>query len=95
MRITCPYCGERPLDEFTFQGDATPRRPQTNDPASMEQWFDYVYLRKNPRGKLKEYWHHSGGCRSWLVVERNSETHAVHAVEAARARVNNKRKRAS
>ena len=32
--------------------------------------MDYVYLRDNPRGPLREYWHHAGGCRRWLVVTR-------------------------
>ncbi len=92
MRIHCPYCGERPLDEFTFQGDATPVRPTTNDPTSLPTWIDYVYLRDNPRGKLQEYWHHSGGCRSWLVVERDSESHAIHAVTPARERAAQRQK---
>ena len=50
MLIPCPHCGTRPVEEFTFLGDATVKRPTTNDPASMDQWFDYVYLRDNPRG---------------------------------------------
>src|SRR5665648_1182144 len=27
MRIKCPYCGERALEEFTYSGDATVTRP--------------------------------------------------------------------
>ncbi len=27
MRIKCPYCGERALEEFTYRGDATVTRP--------------------------------------------------------------------
>jgi sarcosine oxidase subunit delta len=50
----------------------------------MDQWFDYVYLRDNPRGLFEEYVHHSGGCRAWLVVTRNTETHEVKAVTTAR-----------
>ena len=96
MRIHCPYCGERPVEEFTFQGDAAPRRPQGNDPAQMDEWFDYVYLRDNPRGRIHEYWHHSGGCRSWLIVDRDTQTHEVFGVTPARERnVAVKRKRAS
>jgi sarcosine oxidase subunit delta len=75
MRIRCPHCGERPSEEFTYLGDAGPKRPETNDPESMEEWFDYVYLRDNRKGKMLEYWHHSGGCRTWLVAERDTETH--------------------
>ncbi len=84
MLIPCPHCGTRPVEEFTFLGDAKPTRPTTNDPASMDQWFDYVYLRDNPRGRFDEYAHHSGGCRAWLVVSRNTETHEVHGAVTAR-----------
>ncbi len=31
MRITCPYCGERALEEFTYRGDATVTRPDSLD----------------------------------------------------------------
>ena len=73
------------MEEFTFLGDATPVRPSSNDPASMDQWFDYVYLRDNPKGRFDEYTHHSGGCRAWLVVSRNTETHEVYGTVTARA----------
>ncbi|MGH6875443.1 MAG: sarcosine oxidase subunit delta [Aestuariivirgaceae bacterium] len=84
MRIKCPQCGERPSEEYTYLGDARPKRPETNDPSSMDEWFDYVYLRENPKGRLLEYWHHSGGCRSWLVAERDTETHEIFSVVTAR-----------
>jgi sarcosine oxidase subunit delta len=84
MLIPCPHCGTRPVEEFTFLGDAAPTRPTTNDPSSMETWYEYVYLRNNPRGPIEEYAHHSGGCRSWLVVSRNTETHEVFGAVTAR-----------
>ena len=86
MRINCPFCGERPSEEFTMLGDANPVRPDNIDPGTMERWFDYVYLRDNPRGKFSEYWHHGGGCRSWLIVERDTQTHDVHTVSLASQR---------
>jgi methylglutamate dehydrogenase subunit B len=84
MRIKCPHCGERPLEEFSYLGDATPRRPGSNDPSSMDEWFAYVYLRQNHKGVMHEYWHHSGGCRSWFVAERNTETHEFVSTVSAR-----------
>jgi len=81
MLIKCPYCGERPSEEFTMLGDASVRRPTGND---AEAWYEYVYIRDNPKGRFAEYWHHGAGCRSWLVVERNTETHEVYGVTAAR-----------
>ena len=84
MLIKCPHCGTRPVEEFTFLGDATPVRPASTDPSTMDQWFDYVYLRDNPRGAFDEYAHHSGGCRAWLVVSRNTDTHHVYGTVTAR-----------
>ena len=43
-----------------------------------------IYLRDNPRGRFDEYAHHSGGCRAWLVVSRNTETHEVYGAVTAR-----------
>jgi sarcosine oxidase subunit delta len=84
MLITCPHCGTRPVEEFTFLGDARPQRPVSNDPGTMEQWYDYVYLRDNPKGRIDEYVHHSGGCRAWLVVTRHTETHEVFGCVTAK-----------
>ena len=92
MLIPCPHCGIRPVEEFTFLGDARPQRPETNEPASMEQWFEYVYLRENPRSALEEFVHHSSGCRSWLVVTRDTRTHEISGSMMARAYAAKRRK---
>jgi len=84
MRIPCPHCGDRPSEEFTYLGDASTKRPNSTDPSSIEQWFDYVYLRDNPKGEMLEYWHHSAGCRSWLVARRNTATHELSGTVTAR-----------
>ena len=84
MRIKCPYCGERPNEEFTYLGDASLKRPRSNEPGSMDEWFDYVYLRDNIKGRMHEHWQHSGGCRAWLVVDRNTQTHEIFGVTTAR-----------
>lgn len=78
--VTCPHCGPRPKEEFTVKGAVLPRP----DPdASPEAWFDFVYLRDNPRGAYREYWHHTSGCRRWLVIERDTATHEIHATSDA------------
>ncbi|EJZ19361.1 sarcosine oxidase subunit delta (plasmid) [Rhizobium sp. Pop5] len=79
--ISCPHCGVRPKEEFSIRGDAGLVRPAPD--AGQDAWFDYVYLRDNPRGRHSEYWHHSSGCRRWLIVERDTITHAVHDVRDA------------
>ncbi|ESZ25689.1 sarcosine oxidase subunit delta [Mesorhizobium sp. L2C066B000] len=45
--------------------------------AGTGAWIDYVYLRDNPRGAYEEYWHHTSGCRRWLVVSRDTATHEI------------------
>jgi heterotetrameric sarcosine oxidase delta subunit len=82
--IDCPHCGLRPREEFTVRGAALVR-PAPDAPDA--DWFAYVYLRENPRGRYDEHWHHTGGCRRWLVVSRDTLTHAQYSVrDAAEAR---------
>jgi sarcosine oxidase subunit delta len=82
MRVTCPFCGERDRREFTVQGDDTSlARPDRDAPA--EDWHAYVHLRDNLPGVLREMWYHDP-CGAWLVVERDTVTHAVHASTLAR-----------
>ena len=83
LRIHCPVCGLRDESEFSYGGDATVVRP-AHDETSIDVWHDYVFLRDNPRGPHREYWHHVQGCRQWLVVERDTLTHKIG--EAALAR---------
>jgi heterotetrameric sarcosine oxidase delta subunit len=83
MLITCPFCGPRDVSEFTYQGDANRQRP---DPASTDQaaWNAYVYDRVDTAGEHREYWQHSGGCRSHLIVVRSTLTHRIESVRFAR-----------
>jgi methylglutamate dehydrogenase subunit B len=82
MRIPCPYCGSRDVQEFSYLGDANLRRP---DPEAPEAAFhDYVYLRDNPAGPHRELWYHGSGCRNWLVVTRNTVTHDIAGARFAK-----------
>ncbi len=83
MRIPCPFCGERDRREFTILGDADPVRPDGMD-ADSGAMFDYVYQRTNAAGLHREYWYHGAGCHAWLVVERDTRTHAIKDVSTAR-----------
>lgn len=83
LRLYCPVCGLRDETEFTYGGDASVERPPMEETRS-EAWCDFVFLRRNPRGPHVEYWHHTLGCRQWLVVERDTSTHEVGAVRLAR-----------
>jgi methylglutamate dehydrogenase subunit B len=80
--IDCPHCGRRPKEEFTIKG-AVLARPESD--AARAAWIDYVYVRQNPRGVYREYWHHTSGCRRWLIVERDTASHEVYATHDAAA----------
>ncbi len=78
MRIPCPFCGSRDAAEFSYLGDASVTRPDTAIGTDVNAaMYDYVYLRDNPAGSLKEYWYHGAGCHSWLIVERDTRTHRI------------------
>ena len=83
MRIPCPYCGERDRREFTILGDADPVRPDGMN-AGAGAMDDYVYPRRNAAGLHREFWYHGVGCHAWLVVERDTLTHAIKSVASAR-----------
>lgn len=48
--VPCPNCGRRPKEEFTIKGAAL-SRPEAD--ADSIDWFDYVYLRENPRAPTR------------------------------------------
>jgi sarcosine oxidase subunit delta len=82
MMIDCPHCGMRSVQEFRYRGDASLIRP----PEGMDEeqaFADYVYLRRNSAGPHDEHWFHALGCRTWLVVTRDTRSHDILAVRRA------------
>jgi sarcosine oxidase subunit delta len=82
MRIECPLCGPRDGREFYYAGDAIALHRPVPD-AGADVWDDYLHNRDNPAGETRDLWQHEGGCGAWLVVHRNTATHAIHSVEMA------------
>lgn len=84
IRLDCPNCGLRNVDEFRYVGERHARPdPGTVQPAA---WRSYLYLRDNPAGWVDETWLHRSGCRRYLVVERHTVTNDVRSVREAAAR---------
>ena len=77
--IDCPLCGPRDHAEFSYIGDATKVRPAENRSSTDEAWYDFVYLRDNPKGLHQELWQHNYGCRCFIKVLRNTVTHEIIA----------------
>ncbi|MGD9668941.1 MAG: sarcosine oxidase subunit delta [Hyphomicrobiaceae bacterium] len=84
MRITCPHCGERSLDEFLYHGDASNARPEPECADADEAFYAYGYVRRNICGLHQELWFHNAGCHAWLVVTRDTRTHEISEVKLAR-----------
>ena len=77
LLIPCPWCGPRDQTEFTYGGDAKAAASRPILELPLEAWYEHVYLRDNPRGPHREYWHHAHGCRAYVTVERDTASHAI------------------
>jgi sarcosine oxidase subunit delta len=85
MIINHPLLGPRDAAEFVYLGDASLiDRPDWQSPNAASEFHDYMHLRDNIAGEIRELWFHEQGDRSWLVVTRNTVTHEITNVELAR-----------
>ena len=80
LLISCPWCGPRDESEFTCGGEAHIARPTDPDRLSDDEWADYLFMRKNPKGVHLERWVHRLGCRRWFNMARSTVTHDILAV---------------
>ena len=92
MIINHPLLGPRDASEFTYLGDAELlNRPDPKSDTAPADFYEYVYLRENPAGRMRELWYHEQGDRSCLVVTRDTQSHEIISVEFA-PRFNPRRK---
>jgi len=66
--LVCPFCGQRPMEEFAFH------KTLPNVPGGA---FEAAYLRNNDPARSVEHWQHRYGCRAWLLLLRNPSTGEV------------------
>ena len=74
IKIPCPNCGARPLEEFLF-GEV----PVVPDSIKGEEQrdFDWAFMRSNPEGPVIERWYHVYGCRRWVTVTRDTTDETI------------------
>jgi len=77
LLIHCPWCGPRAESEFVCGGEADIPRPLHPEALTDAEWADYLFMRRNTRGRHREHWHHGFGCRRWFVIERNTVTYDI------------------
>lgn len=79
LLIECPWCGHRDQTEFSAHGEAHIARPLDTASLTDEQWGDYVFFRKNPKGLHYERWLHVYGCRRWFNAARDTVSDQIFA----------------
>jgi sarcosine oxidase subunit delta len=72
LLIACPWCGERPENEFHYGGEAHIARPR--DPAALDDqaWAEFLYNRSNVKGTHCERWRHLHGCGRFFNCARDT-----------------------
>ena len=69
MKLPCPICGSRPVDEFRH-GEIPQVPDHLTDPAERD--LDRVWNHTNPCGLTEEAWFHQQGCRRWFRLTRDT-----------------------
>jgi len=77
LLVPCPWCGPRDEVEFSYGGQAEVAYPRDPSALSDEEWARYLFVRDNPRGRFRERWVHTHGCRRWFEVTRDTVTHEI------------------
>jgi sarcosine oxidase, subunit delta len=79
LLIDCPWCGERPENEFRYGGEAHIARPR--DPAALDDaaWADFLYMRSNRKGTHAERWRHVHGCGRFFNCLRDTLSDRIGA----------------
>jgi sarcosine oxidase, subunit delta len=79
FEIRCPWCGPRAELEFAYGGEGGIVRPLKSEDMTDEQWGDYVFMRRNPKGLHHEQWRHASGCGRWFNALRDTVSYRIHA----------------
>ena len=79
LLIACPYCGERPENEFRYGGEAHIARPLRPSDLDDAAWAEFLYFRSNPKGLHAERWRHIHGCARFFNCVRDTMTDKIVA----------------
>jgi sarcosine oxidase subunit delta len=74
LRITCPHCGVRAVEEFVY-GEMPAPPGNLTDPDARD--LDRAFMHTNTEGVVTERWFHTAGCRRWLTVQRDTRTNVI------------------
>lgn len=77
--LNCPLNGPRNISEFAYGGEV---REMPAVDAAVREWADYVFIEKNTRGLVQEWWIHLP-TSFWFIAERDTVTNEVICTYAA------------
>jgi heterotetrameric sarcosine oxidase delta subunit len=69
IRITCPTCGTRAIEEYIY--GEIPKVPDSITDVDARD-LDRAFMHNNPEGATTERWFHAYGCRRWLTLKRDT-----------------------
>ena len=82
LLLTCPCCGVSGEEtEFAPGGEAHISRAGPDSGA--DEFRDYLFERRNPKGVHFERWRHAYGCGKWFHVARCTATLEVFGTYSA------------
>lgn len=82
LKLTCPCCGvEADETELAPGGEAHLKRFGAG--SGDEDFREYLFQRKNPRGVHFERWRHAFGCGKWFHAARCTATLEVFGTYSA------------
>ena len=74
LRLECPHCGVRAVEEFTY-GEIPSPPESLLDPDARD--LDRAFMHTNTEGVVTERWFHTAGCRRWFTARRDSRTNEL------------------
>ena len=83
LRLKCPICNSYADEtELSPGGQAHIKRMKSG--SSDQEFYEYLFERKNPLGVHFERWQHAYGCGKWFHAARCTKTMEVFGTYEAR-----------
>ena len=84
--LTCPNCGAE-CAETELAGGGEAHLERFGPGSADDEFTDYLFTRKNPRGVHFERWRHAFGCGKWFHAARCTATMEVFGTYSAQTKV--------
>jgi len=73
--LDCPLNGPRNISEFACLGEVKTMPAPT---AGITEWSDFVFMERNPAGRVREWWLHIA-TNYVFIVDRDTRTDEILA----------------